>query len=238
MIRQHYFERVSSTMDVIHQLAGEGAEAGTAVIAGEQLEGRGSRGRAWHSPPGGLWLSVLFRPSIAAGAEVTSLRVGLAVAESIEAYAGRRIGLKWPNDIMLDGRKLGGVLCEARWQGDTLGWIAVGIGVNVRNRVPEDLAGVAVSLAHHRPEALAAELADPVVAALRDLDLGAGQLSPAEMSRFARRDWLRGRSVTEPAVGTVIGIHADGALLIRPAQGPDISFRSGPVELAAVSRSR
>ncbi|HEX7337195.1 MAG TPA: biotin--[acetyl-CoA-carboxylase] ligase [Gemmatimonadales bacterium] len=238
MIRQHYFERVSSTMDVIHRLAGEGAEAGTAVIAGEQLEGRGSRGRAWRSPPGGLWLSVLFRPSTAAGVEVTSLRVGLAVAESIEAYAGCRIGLKWPNDIILDGRKLGGVLCEARWQGDTLGWIAVGIGVNVRNRVPTELAGVAVSLAHHRPDAVADDLADPVVAALRDLDLGAGQLSAAEMSRFARRDWLRGRRVTEPAVGTAMGIHADGALLIRPPQGPDISLRSGPVELAAVSHSR
>lgn len=238
MIRQHYFERLSSTMDVLHQLAGEGAEAGTAVIAGEQLEGRGSRGRSWHSPPGGLWLSVLFRPTTAAGIEVTSLRVGLAVAESIEAYAGRRIALKWPNDIMLDGRKLGGVLCEARWQGDTLGWIAVGVGINVRNRVPEELSGVAASLADTLPEALAEELVEPVLTALRDLDLSAGQLSPAEMTLFARRDWLHGRSVTEPVAGTVVGIHADGALLVRPAQGPDIPLRSGPVELASVSHSR
>lgn len=238
MIRQHYFDRVSSTMDVIHGLAEEGAPAGTAVIAGEQLEGRGSRGRGWHSPPGGLWLSILFRPCTAAGIEVTSLRVGLAVAESIEAYAGIQIALKWPNDIMLDGRKLGGVLCEARWQGDTLGWIAVGVGINVRNRVPGELAEIAVSLAHDRPDAAADELADPVVAALRNLDLSAGQLSPAEMHLFARRDWLRGRSVTEPVAGTVVGIQTDGALLVRPAQGPDISLRSGPVELAAVSHSR
>ena len=238
MIRQHYFERVSSTMDVLHGLAGEGAEAGTAVIAGEQFEGRGSRGRVWHSPPGGLWLSVLFRPSTVAGLEVTSLRVGLAVADAIEANTGRPIALKWPNDIMLDGRKLGGVLCEARWQGDTLGWITVGVGVNVRNRVPDELAEVAVSLAEEQVQASADDLVEPIVATLRNLDLSAGQLSETEMALFARRDWLRGRSVTDPITGTVIGIHPDGALLVRPSEGPDIALRTGPVELAAVSHSR
>jgi BirA family biotin operon repressor/biotin-[acetyl-CoA-carboxylase] ligase len=238
MIRQHYFERVSSTMDVIHQLAADGAAAGTAVIAGEQLEGRGSRGRSWHSPPGGLWLSVLCRPASAAGVEVTSLRVGLAVAESLETVVKRTIALKWPNDLMLDGRKLGGVLCEARWQGDTLGWVAVGVGINVRNRVPDELAGTAVSLVEEWPEASPGELAQPVAAAVRDLDLDAGQLSPAEMTRFGRRNWLQGRQVTEPVAGAVIGIHPDGALLVRPTRGPDVSLRSGPVALAAVSHSR
>ena len=238
MIRRHYFERVSSTMDVLHHLAGDGAEAGTAVVAGEQLEGRGSRGRFWHSPPGGLWMSILFRPVTAVGVEVTSLRVGLAVADAVEAYAGHPIALKWPNDLMLDGRKLGGVLCEARWQGDTLGWIAVGVGLNVRNRLPDELAGIAVGLAEQQPEAAADELVEPLVASLRSLDLSAGQLSPAEMALFARRDWLRDRRVTDPVAGTVIGIQPDGTLRVRPAEGADLYLRSGPVELAAVSHSR
>jgi BirA family biotin operon repressor/biotin-[acetyl-CoA-carboxylase] ligase len=86
--RLYHFERVDSTMDVIHQLAADGAEPGTAVLAGEQLGGRGSRGRSWHSPPGGLWLSVLFRPAAPGGVEVMSLRVGLAVASSARP-AGR-----------------------------------------------------------------------------------------------------------------------------------------------------
>jgi BirA family biotin operon repressor/biotin-[acetyl-CoA-carboxylase] ligase len=72
-------------MDVLHGLAAEGAEAGTIVVAGEQTGGRGSRGRAWKSPPGGLWLSVLFRPGVAAGVELCGLRIGLAVAEAIES---------------------------------------------------------------------------------------------------------------------------------------------------------
>lgn len=236
--RVHYFERVSSTMDVLHQLASEGAEAGTAVIAGEQLEGRGSRGRWWHSPPGGLWLSLLFRPSAAAGVEVTSIRVGLATAEALDPFAPQPLHLKWPNDLMLAGRKLGGVLCEARWHGDALGWIVVGMGINVRNRIPEELGSVATSLADERPDISPEILVEPVLSVLRRLDLSASQLSPAELAHFARRDWLRGREVSDPVAGTVAGLREDGALLVRSPDGADVSLRSGPVRLAAVFHSR
>jgi BirA family biotin operon repressor/biotin-[acetyl-CoA-carboxylase] ligase len=238
MIRVHYFERVRSTMDVLHQLAADGAETGTAVVAGEQLEGRGSRGRWWHSPPGGLWLSVLFRPPTAAGVEVASIRVGLAVAEALEAFTPRPVELKWPNDLMLSGRKLGGVLCEARWQGESLGWIAAGLGMNVRNPIPDDLCTVAISLAAEQPEVTPEAIAPAIVAALRGLDLGAGQLSEGELAQFTRRDWLRGRAVSEPVLGTVAGLREDGALLVRTADGSDVSLRTGPVQLAAVSHSR
>lgn len=234
----HYFDRVSSTMDVIHQFAAEGATPGTAVIAGEQLEGRGSRGRTWHSPVGGLWLSVVFKPRAVEGLEVISLRVGLAVAEAIEAQVPKPVQLKWPNDLMLEGRKLGGVLCEARWQGDALGWVAVGVGLNVRNRVPEALGSVAVSLCERAPKITVEEVAEPVLAALRALDLGTGRLSPAELGRFARRDWLRGRTIREPVAGKVTGVGEDGALLVRTGSGSDVSLRSGTVELAAISHSR
>jgi BirA family biotin operon repressor/biotin-[acetyl-CoA-carboxylase] ligase len=238
VIRLYHFDRVSSTMDVIHELASEGAEPGTAVIAGEQLEGRGSRGRTWHSPIGGLWLSVVFQPPAVGGIEVISLRVGLAVAEAVQPRLPKPLQLKWPNDLMLDGRKVGGVLCEARWQGEALGWVAVGIGMNVRNRIPDELGAVAVSLSELTPGITVEEIADPVLAALRDLDLTAGRLSPAELNRFALRDWLRGRTIREPVVGQVTGIGEDGALLVRTASGSDVSLRSGTVELSAVSHSR
>ena len=236
--RLHYFERVRSTMDVIHQLASEGAAAGTAVIAGEQLEGRGSRGRTWHSPIGGLWLSVVFRPPAVEGIEVISLRVGLAVAEAIPARVPKPLQLKWPNDLMLDDRKVGGVLCEARWQGEALGWVTVGIGLNVRNRIPGELGAAAVSLSDLTPEITVEEITEPVLAALRGLDLATGRLSPAELNRFARRDWLRGRMIREPVVGRVTGVGDDGTLLVRTAPGSEVSVRSGTVELAAVSHSR
>lgn len=238
MTRLHYFERVSSTMDVLHQLASEGAAPGTAVIAGEQLEGRGSRGRTWHSPVGGLWLSVVFRPPAVEGIEVIGLRAGLAVAEAIQTRVPEPLQLKWPNDLMLKGRKVGGVLCEARWQGDALGWVTVGIGMNVRNRIPDELGASAVSLAELAPEIAVEQIADPVLAALRELDLASGRLSPAELKRFAGRDWLRGRMIREPVAGTVTGVGEDGGLLVRTTSGLDVSLRSGTVELAAVSHSR
>ena len=238
MTRMHYFERVSSTMDVIHEMASEGAPAGTGVIAGEQLEGRGSRGRTWHSPIGGLWLSVVFRPPVVEGIEAVSLRVGLAVAEAIQSHVPEPVQLKWPNDLMLQGRKLGGVLCEARWQGDALGWVAVGVGMNIRNRIPDELGTSAVSLGELVPSISVEEIAESVLAALSGLDLGTGRLSPAELGRFARRDWLRGRTIREPVAGKVTGVGEDGALLVRTGSGSDVSLRSGTVELAAISHSR
>ena len=228
----HYFERVDSTMDVLHQFAADGAAAGTAVVAGEQLEGRGSRGRSWHSPPGGLWLSVLFRPAALEAVEVMSLRAGMAVARAVGGVVPTPLQLKWPNDLMLGNHKVGGVLCEARWQGDTLGWVAVGVGLNVRNRIPEELASVARALADEEPGLTPATLAPLVVAALRELELKAGRLSSPELKQFASRDWLRGRMIREPVAGTVQGLSADGALRVLTSAGRDLSLRSGSVELA------
>lgn len=233
----HYFERISSTMDNLHQLAAEGAVSGTAVVAGEQLQGRGSRGRTWHSPVGGLWLSVLFRPATAEGVEVISVRVGLAVADAIQRLVPEPLQLKWPNDLMLQGRKVGGVLCEARWQGEALAWVAVGVGMNVRNTVPDEFDGVAVSLSTLQPRITVEEITDLILAALRELDLGAARLSGAELERFACRDWLRGRAIRAPVAGTVRGLAQDGALVVETAAGKHVSLRSGSVELAAVSLS-
>jgi ABC-2 type transport system ATP-binding protein len=91
-------------------------------------------------------VSVLARPAVA-GVEVLSLRAGLAVAELLDRLGARRpIALKWPNDLMLDGRKTGGILCEARWQGQALGWVAIGLGVNVTNRPASGLEDAATRL--------------------------------------------------------------------------------------------
>ena len=228
----HYFDRVSSTMDVLHELAGRGAEAGCAVLAREQLRGRGSRGRSWYSPPGGLWLSVLFRPPIVQGLEVISLRAGLAVAEAVQPLVAEPLQLKWPNDLMLHGRKLGGILCEARWQGESLGWLAVGVGLNVKNRVPDDLEASAVSLAGSGFAPDFSDLCDRVVEALRGLELDESGLSPSDLKRFATRDCLQGRVIREPVAGTVQGLSADGALMVQPHTGPAVALRTGSVTLA------
>jgi BirA family transcriptional regulator, biotin operon repressor / biotin---[acetyl-CoA-carboxylase] ligase len=235
--RLYHFDRVDSTMDLMHELAAEGADAGTAVVAGEQQGGRGSRGRSWHSPPGGLWLSMVFRPATPGGVEVMSLRTGLAVAEALDGIVSRPLRLKWPNDLMLGERKVGGILCEARWQGHTLGWVTVGVGLNVRNAVPEELADVATALASEQRDITVDDVTQPIVSALRRLDLGADRLSPAELQRFGRRDWLSGRDLRAPVVGRAAGLRDDGALVVDSTRG-EVSLRSGSVELAAVSHSR
>ena len=230
------FPAVPSTMDLLHELAAAGAEAGTVVVAGEQTAGRGSRGRPWRSPPGGLWLSALYRPGRSAGIELYSLRVGLAVAEAIEAIGpGLRVAIKWPNDLMLVDRKVGGILCEARWQGEVLAWVVAGVGVNVTNGLPADLATGAIRLADLLPDADPEVLERGLTARLRVLDPSADRLDAIELDALRGRDWLRGRRLRTPVSGTAVGIADDGALLVRDADGAILPVRAGTVELAEPS---
>jgi BirA family biotin operon repressor/biotin-[acetyl-CoA-carboxylase] ligase len=224
-------------MDALHALAEDGAPAGTAVVAEVQEGGRGSRGRGWASPPGGLWLSVLGRPR-AAALELLSLRAGLAVADLLDALgAGRRIALKWPNDLMLDDRKCGGILCEARWHGAEPAWVAIGLGLNVTNAIPSALADTATRLAAVLPRLTPEALVGPMVEALRHVDAAAAPLDAAERDRFERRDWLRGRTLAAPVAGTALGVAADGALLVRGANGTTAAVRTGTVALAETPAS-
>jgi BirA family biotin operon repressor/biotin-[acetyl-CoA-carboxylase] ligase len=221
-----------STMDEAHRLAQGGAPAGTAVAAEEQTEGRGSRGRRWTSPRGGLWLTVLARPATT-GLELLSLRAGLAVAQVLDRLgAGDRIRIKWPNDLMLDERKTGGILCEARWQGPVLAWVAIGLGLNVSNAPPAELEATGTCLTAALPGLTPEDLLDPVVEALREVEAGPGPLTDAERIRFTGRDWLRGRELLEPEPGTAAGIAADGALLVRRTDGEMVQVRAGTVVVA------
>jgi len=229
----HYLEHATSTQDVLHGLAADGAPAGTAVVAAEQGAGRGSRGRQWHSPLGGLWLSVLLRPLRPVGVEVLSLRVGLAVADALDGLPGLPVvELKWPNDILLAGRKVGGILCEARWQGDRLGWIAVGVGLNVANPLPLETAMPAVRLADYNSGLAPEALAEPVAKAIRAITADDPRLDAVELAAFAARDWLRGRPLRAPVRGRGAGIAPDGALIVRTPEG-DREVRAGSVVLEA-----
>ncbi|MCU0621721.1 MAG: biotin--[acetyl-CoA-carboxylase] ligase, partial [Gemmatimonadales bacterium] len=98
----HRLAEVGSTQDALHRLAESGAPTGTAVVAEVQRAGRGSRGRGWESPPGGLWMSVLWRPGPGDDPRLLSLRAGLAVADVLEGVGGLPpVQLKWPNDVLV-----------------------------------------------------------------------------------------------------------------------------------------
>jgi len=234
----HRAARIESTMDRLHELAADGAPAGTAVVAEAQSGGRGSRGRAWVSPPGGLWLSVLYRPHSGAGAELLSLRLGLMVAEALEKVApSLRVRLKWPNDLILADRKLGGILCEARWQGESLAWIVAGVGVNLTNSIPEHLRTTAVALTSLAPEVTVETLLPEVLERLRRSVPEQDVMGSDELDRLAARDWLRGRALRSPLAGRAEGIGHDGALLVR-AGDVVTPVRAGHVELAQPAFTR
>jgi BirA family biotin operon repressor/biotin-[acetyl-CoA-carboxylase] ligase len=224
----HRFSQVASTLDVIHEFAGRGAPHGTVVVAEEQLAGRGSRGRTWHSPLGGLWYSILLRGG--AADEALSLQVGLAVVDAVEAMVPEAsLALKWPNDLMLGERKVGGVLCEARWQGAVLAWIAVGLGLNVRNQLPDDVVPGAVALNSVLPPLHPDSLVGPITRALRAMHRDGAGLSAGDLGRFEKRDWLRGREVIEPVEGIADGVEKDGRLRVRGKDGELTCLRSGSV---------
>ncbi|HEU4570743.1 MAG TPA: biotin--[acetyl-CoA-carboxylase] ligase [Gemmatimonadales bacterium] len=228
----HRFERIPSSQDVLHQMAEAGAPSGTVVVATVQEGARGQRGRPWSSPEGGLWLSVLVRPRSAAAGEVLSLRAGLAVAAVLDALGTLPpVQLKWPNDLLIDGRKVGGLLCEARWRGSELGWVVVGCGINVRNPVPEGLPQPAARLAEWDPALTPDQLLAPVATALASLEQGGERLSAEELDAFRARHWLKGRRVSGPVAGIVGQVTADGALQVGQNEGGTVHLRSASVEL-------
>lgn len=230
-VRLHWYESVGSTQDELHAMAESGAPAGTVVAARYQTAGRGSRGRPWASDAGGLWMSTLLRPP-ASALEPLVPRIALELAEQLDAAGVPETALKWPNDILARGRKLAGILSEARWNAGGLAWVAVGVGLNVRNAYPADSTWPATSLADlgvdRSPESLAEELAAAVLRAAG----AAGPLGPDELARWHRRDALQGRSITSPVAGKVRGINGMGALLVEDDAGRIAPVSSGTVTLA------
>jgi BirA family biotin operon repressor/biotin-[acetyl-CoA-carboxylase] ligase len=222
-----------STMEAAHALAQDGAAHGTAVVAARQTLGRGTRGRTWSSELGGLWLSVIARPSRTDALEALSLRVGLATAAMLEMVcpALPRLGLKWPNDLLVDGRKLAGILCDARWGGGQCQWVVVGLGINVRNPIPSALQHLAIGIGTWDPAADPATLAAPVAAAVALAALEAGPLTASELRAYAVRDVLAGARVSEPVPGTAQGVTAEGALRVRIDTGPMREVLGGVVAL-------
>ena len=225
------FRTITSSLDAVHELGAGGAPHGATVVALEQTAGRGRDGRTWRSPPGGAWLALLLRPP-RADVGALSIRTGLVVADAVDELLGLpRTRLKWPNDVLLDDRKLGGVLCEGRWQGDTLLWLALGVGVNVCNAIPAELAPRAIALHEYLPHLRPVDLLDRLVPGLAAVVAGGAVLTEAECQAFAERDWLRGRELRGPAAGRAAGIRPDGALLVESG-ATTIAVLDGHVELA------
>lgn len=221
---------VGSTNDVVAARAQQGAPEGLVVVAETQTQGRGRHGRRWHSPAGsGLYVSVLFRPPVAA-ARLLSLAGGVAICEAVRESTGLAAEIKWPNDLLAPGgkRKLAGILVEGSAEGDRIEHVVFGYGINVRpGAYPPDLRNQASSLEEELGRAVdPAVVLEHTLAALdrRYDDLLAGR-SDAILARWvelcprargAKVEWTTGASTR---TGTTDGLDAAGALLVLTPQG-------------------
>ncbi len=227
--RLTYLPTTDSTNAVAGELARTEPGEGRVVLADQQTAGRGRLGRTWVSPPGaGLYLSVVLRPSPTT-APLLTLMAGVAAAEGIEAATGWRPELKWPNDLVVGRRKLGGILAEGSTGADGLQSVVLGIGINLQHAAyPREIAGRATSLE--------AELGRPVergavfVEVLAALEHRYAQVSAGRRAGLLD-DWralavsIRGRRVEwddlDGGVRTGLshGIDESGALLVRTDTG-------------------
>ena len=224
LLGQH---ETGSTLDDAHDLGERGAPHGTLVLAERQRAGRGRQGRAWTSAAGqGIWLTLLARDLAPDTVAVLAIRIGLAAAPVLDRFAPDRVRLKWPNDLHVRGRKLAGVLAEARWQAGVPSWVAVGMGVNVI--APSDVPEAGGLAEGTDRVAVLQELVPALTAALRR----SGPLDEDERTRFAARDLAVGRAATSPLVGTVVGIAADGALRVLTVTGVASAY-AGSLRFAA-----
>lgn len=222
------FGRVASTSDEAMRLAAAGAPEGTLVWAKEQAAGRGRRGRSWVSPPGNLYLSLLLRPAgPAADAAQLGFAAALAVAEAVESLAPAAAPLtcKWPNDVLMRGRKLAGILLELQSApAGGLAWLIVGVGINIAAH-PDGTETPAIALAAAgaapAPEALlalwAARMETWLAQWRRD---GFAPLRAAWLARaHGLGAELRVRLPREEFSGRFAGLDETGRLLVDTAAG-------------------
>lgn len=144
-----FLDEVDSTNNEVKRLAEHGAPEGLLVVADQQNTGKGRRGRNWASPKGsGIWMSFLLRPSFEPyHASMLTLVAAMAVEEAVRSICGLECGIKWPNDIVVDGRKICGILTEMSTDVDSIQYVVVGIGINANTEsFPEEIRATATSL--------------------------------------------------------------------------------------------
>ena len=223
------FQETSSTNDVAEKLARDGVGEGVVVFAESQSKGRGRLGRKWISPKGqGLWFSILLRPQLPP-ASVTQLTIAAAtaVARAVRMQTGLLPEIKWPNDILIDGRKVAGILTELAAELDRVRYVIIGIGVDVNvSEFPADLADTATSLATAAGrQFVRAEIA---AAILEELDADYTRIASGAFASLAE-EWEQqcvtlGRRVKihigdRTLMGRAESLDSDGALLLRTDHG-------------------
>jgi BirA family biotin operon repressor/biotin-[acetyl-CoA-carboxylase] ligase len=237
----HYFSEISSTNTRARELAESGAAEGEIVIAESQTQGRGRLGRRWESPPfSNLYLSVILRPKLSPRhAPQITLAAAVALVETAGSFLSRPPVIKWPNDILFDGKKLAGILTEAACDAERVEYVILGVGLNLNYRVdamPAELRRQATSMADLTGTNVSRE--SVLARLIQDLDRCYGELEESGFEALRPR-WeahfgLRGRLVRvelggQEHIGWARGIDREGALIVEGEDGRRRSIVAGDV---------
>ena len=238
-IGQHviYYPSLPSTMEVAREAGWQGAVEGTVVVVDEQTAGWGRRQRSWISPQGGIALSIILRPSIQHLPPMIML-ASLAVTDAIESVTGLHTGIKWPNDVLIGGKKVCGILIENQMRGSNLEFTVVGIGINVNidPSVYPEIADIATSLSAELGQPVSrSELLQKLMVEVEKLylDIKAGQ---SLHQRWRERMVILGKEVQiieegKVEQGVAEDVDVDGSLLLRHSDGSLTRIIAGDVTL-------
>lgn len=248
-----FFDTIDSTNSHAKKLAAEGCTNGMVVIAGQQTAGRGRLGRSWASlPDKGIYITVVLRPEMApAQTQIFTLAAAVATAKAISKAAGIRLGIKWPNDLVTDGKKVCGILLEMSSEADRVNYIVIGIGINYSQSAedfPEELRNKAISLkmavkAQKTGELEAKSRLSVIRSVLRELDEAYHIVLDGRQEEIL--DLLREHSVTIGRevrfmlkdieyTGTAVDITPDGRLTVDCNDGVRRELYSGEVSVRGI----
>lgn len=235
----YYYDEIGSTNDEAFRLGLAGAPEGTALIANRQSAGKGRMQRVWHSPAdSNIYTSIILRPQIdPARAPQISILAGVAAADVLESYCPDRIKLKWPNDILINGKKVCGILSQAKTTASEVDFIVLGIGINVNIRYgkfPKEISNLATSLAIET----GGEISRPelIISLYEKLTKWYKQLLQDGFCKVKEK-WLSltpmiGEHVhvifgEEAVNGKAIGLDEDGSLILLTAENKEIKVSAG-----------
>ncbi|MDE3839377.1 biotin--[acetyl-CoA-carboxylase] ligase [Bacillus methanolicus] len=239
----HYEESVDSTQKIAHRLAYDGAPEGTVVLAEEQLSGRGRMDRKWYSPKyTGIWMSVILRPNILpTKAPQLTLLTAVAVVQAIEEITALSPKIKWPNDILINGKKVTGILTELQAEADRVKTIIIGIGMNVNQKAsdfPEYIRSTATSLSIEkggyisRPAIIRAVLSNIEKLYLLYLEKGFYPIKLLwESYAVSIGKKIIARTLSGNISGRALGITDDGVLMIEDDNGTVHHVFSADIDL-------
>lgn len=236
-----YFQEVNSTNRVAKELAQAGADEGLLVVAEKQDAGRGRLGRTWSSPVGGIWLSLILRPQLPPfKVQGLTLLTAVAAVEATKMLSDLNVGIKWPNDLLVNGKKLAGILTEVSAEMEQLHYVVVGLGLNANvslSQLPTEIEATATSILAETKQPI--KRAEWVQTFLQRFEAAYQQVARHGFTQILER-WRTysvtlGQSIVihsagENIAGRAVDINEQGALLVKTENGVE-TFWAGEVSL-------